>query len=174
MPCEFPCATRSRSPCGRGVMSRSHNKSLKNKAMNLMYIIQETALMMGFTFIVGIAFAYVLKGMTFFFSRFSGEGLSVWMGRGRVWARAYHMNLTHTYRNIWSLACMDDGSPGGCGAGRTGRVSFRESPGRGETGYGDEPFIRIAPWKSLIWAVFSRVFRPCCSPTPRSCIRASG
>lgn len=33
--------------------------------MNLMYIIQETALMMGFTFIVGIAFAYVLKGMTF-------------------------------------------------------------------------------------------------------------
>ena len=66
--------------------------------MNLMYIIQETALMMGFTFIVGIAFAYVLKGMTFFFSRFSGEGLSVWMGRGR---------------NIWSLACTDDGSPEG-------------------------------------------------------------
>ena len=81
--------------------------------MNLMNIIQETALMMGFTFIVGIAFAYVLKGMTFFFSRFSGEGLSVWMGRGRVWARAYRMNLTHTYRNIWSLACTDDGSPEG-------------------------------------------------------------
>ena len=40
--------------------------------MNLMYIIRETALMMGFTFVVGIAFAYVLKGMTFFFSRFGG------------------------------------------------------------------------------------------------------
>ena len=43
--------------------------------MNLMYIIRETALMMGFTFVVGIAFAYVLKGMTFFFSRFGGCGL---------------------------------------------------------------------------------------------------
>ena len=56
--------------------------------MNLMYIIRETALMMGFTFVVGIAFAYVLKGMTFFFSRFGGCGLSDWMGRSRVWARA--------------------------------------------------------------------------------------
>ena len=52
--------------------------------MNLMYIIRETALMMGFTFVVGIAFAYVLKGMTFFFSRFGGCGLSDWMGRSRV------------------------------------------------------------------------------------------
>ena len=65
--------------------------------MNLMYIIEETALMMGFTFIVGMAFAYVLKGMTFFFSR--------------VWTRAYRMNLTHTYRYIWSVTRTDDGSP---------------------------------------------------------------
>lgn len=29
--------------------------------MNLLYIIRETLLMMGFTFVVGIVFAYVLK-----------------------------------------------------------------------------------------------------------------
>ncbi|MEI3553507.1 MAG: hypothetical protein V8Q54_01745 [Alistipes senegalensis] len=81
--------------------------------MNLMYIIRETALMMGFTFVVGIAFTYVLKGMTFFFSRFGGCGLSDWMGRSRVWARAYRMNLIRTYRSIWSLDCEDDGSPEG-------------------------------------------------------------
>ena len=79
--------------------------------MNLMYIIEETALMMGFTFIVRIAFAYVLKGMTFFFSRLSGEGLSAWMKKGRVWTRAYRMNLTHTYRYIWSVTRTGDGSP---------------------------------------------------------------
>ena len=37
--------------------------------MNLSYIIEETLLMAGFTFIVGIAFAYALKLTTFFFSR---------------------------------------------------------------------------------------------------------
>ena len=37
--------------------------------MDLMHMIGETSLMMGFTFIVGMAFAYVLKLMTFFFSR---------------------------------------------------------------------------------------------------------
>ena len=78
-----------------------------------MYIIRETALMIGFTFVVGIAFAYVLKGMTFFFSRFGGCSLSDWMGRSRVWARAYRMNLIRTYRSIWSLDCEDDGSPEG-------------------------------------------------------------
>ena len=46
--------------------------------MNLSYIIEETLLMAGFTFIVGIAFAYALKLTTFFFSRLSGEGLSAW------------------------------------------------------------------------------------------------
>lgn len=34
--------------------------------MDLMHMIGETSLMMGFTFIVGMAFAYVLKLMTFF------------------------------------------------------------------------------------------------------------
>ena len=71
--------------------------------MDLMHMIGETSLMMGFTFVVGIAFAYVLKGMTFFCSRFGGCGLSDWMGRSRVWARAYRMNLIRTYRSIWSL-----------------------------------------------------------------------
>ena len=37
------------------------------KKMDLMHMIGETSLMMGFTFIVGMAFAYVLKLMTFFF-----------------------------------------------------------------------------------------------------------
>ena len=40
--------------------------------MNLSYIIEETLLMAGFTFIVGIAFAYALKLTTFFFSRLNG------------------------------------------------------------------------------------------------------
>lgn len=40
--------------------------------MDLMHMIGETSLMMGFTFIVGMAFAYVLKLMTFFFSRLNG------------------------------------------------------------------------------------------------------
>ena len=77
--------------------------------MNLLYIIKETALMMGFTFIVGIAFAYVLKGMTFCFSHLDGKHVSVWMGKSRVWARAYRMDLTHTYRYIWSVTRTDDG-----------------------------------------------------------------
>jgi len=41
--------------------------------MNLSYIIEETLLMAGFTFIVGIAFAYALKLTTFFFSRLNGH-----------------------------------------------------------------------------------------------------
>ena len=43
--------------------------------MNLSYIIEETLLMAGFTFIVGIAFAYALKLTTFFFSRLNGHDL---------------------------------------------------------------------------------------------------
>ena len=39
-------------------------------------MIGETSLMMGFTFIVGMAFAYVLKLMTFFFSRLNGTEIS--------------------------------------------------------------------------------------------------
>lgn len=45
--------------------------------MNLSYIIGETLLMAGFTFIVGIAFAYALKLTTFFFSRLNGHDLPV-------------------------------------------------------------------------------------------------
>ncbi len=78
--------------------------------MNLLYIIEETALMMGFTFIVGIAFAYVLKLMTFFFSRLGGKEISASMERGRIWLRAYRMDLTRTYRYIWSATRTDDGS----------------------------------------------------------------
>jgi len=92
-----------------------------------MYIIRETALMMGFTFVVGIAFAYVLKGMTFFFSRFGGCGLSDWMGRSRVWARAYRMNLIRTYRSIWSLDCEDDGSPEGAAQNGLAEYHFGNS-----------------------------------------------
>ena len=44
--------------------------------MDLMHMIGETSLMMGFTFIVGMAFAYVLKLMTFFFSRLNGTEIS--------------------------------------------------------------------------------------------------
>ena len=62
--------------------------------MNLSYIIGETLLMAGFTFIVGIAFAYALKLTTFFFSR--------------IWERAYRMNVAHTYRYIRSIARNDD------------------------------------------------------------------
>ena len=78
--------------------------------MNLLYIIEETALMMGFTFIVGIAFAYVLKLMTFFFSRLGGKEISASMERGRIWLRAYRSDLSRTYRYIWSATRTDDGS----------------------------------------------------------------
>ena len=78
--------------------------------MNLLYIIEETALMMGFTFIVGIAFAYVLKLMTFFFSRLGGKEISASMERGRIWLRAYRMDLTRSYRYIWSATRTDGGS----------------------------------------------------------------
>ena len=78
--------------------------------MDLIHMIEETSLMMGFTFIVGIAFAYVLKGMTFLFSHFGGKSISASMERGRIWLRAYRMDLTHTYRYIWSATRTDDGS----------------------------------------------------------------
>lgn len=76
--------------------------------MNLSYIILETLLMMGFTFIVGIAFAYVLKLMILLFSRLNGEGLSVMAGK----ARAYFAELARTYDYIRSVIRTDDGSMG--------------------------------------------------------------
>ena len=59
-------------------------------------MIGETSLMMGFTFIVGMAFAYVLKLMTFFFSRL--------LRKGRIWGRAYRMDIARTDRYIRSVA----------------------------------------------------------------------
>lgn len=44
--------------------------------MSLIDIIKETLIMMGFTFVVGIAFAYILKLMTLFFPRLDGKNLS--------------------------------------------------------------------------------------------------
>ena len=61
--------------------------------MDLMHMIGETLLMMGFTFIVGMAFAYVLKLMTFFFSRLNGTEISALLRKGRIWGRAYRMEL---------------------------------------------------------------------------------
>ena len=52
-------------------------------------MIGETSLMMGFTFIVGMAFAYVLKLMT---------------RKGRIWGRAYRMDIARTDRYIRSVA----------------------------------------------------------------------
>ena len=52
--------------------------------MNLSYIIGETLLMAGFTFIVGIAFAYALKLTTFFFSRLNGHDLPVLLRKRRL------------------------------------------------------------------------------------------
>ena len=69
-----------------------------------MYIIRETALMMGFTFIVGMAFAYVLKLMTFFFSRLNGTEISALLRKGRIWGRAYRMDIARTDRYIRSVA----------------------------------------------------------------------
>ena len=76
--------------------------------MNLSYIIEETLLMAGFTFIVGIAFAYALKLTTFFFSRLNGHDLPVLLRKSRIWERAYRMNVAHTYRYIRSIARIDD------------------------------------------------------------------
>ncbi len=77
--------------------------------MDLIYIIKETSLMMGFTFLVGIAFAYVLKAMTFFFSGLSEKGLSAVLKNGRVWRRAYRMDIARTYRYIRTVTRLDGG-----------------------------------------------------------------
>ena len=64
--------------------------------MNLLYLIRETLLMMGFTFVVGIIFAYVLKLMTLFFSNLSRENLPVLVARGK----GYCVKVAHTYNYI--------------------------------------------------------------------------
>ena len=67
-------------------------------------MIGETSLMMGFTFIVGMAFASVLKLMTFFFSRLNGTEISALLRKGRIWGRAYRMDIARTDRYIRSVA----------------------------------------------------------------------
>lgn len=77
--------------------------------MNLSYIIQQTLLMMGFTFLVGVAFAYVLKLMTLIFSCLSGEGLPALFGKARARGHAYFSELARTYEYIRSTVRTDDG-----------------------------------------------------------------
>ena len=74
-------------------------------------MIEETSLMMGFTFIVGIAFAYVLKLMTFFFSRLNGTEMSALLRKGRIWGRAYRMDIARTDRYIRSAASAGKSPP---------------------------------------------------------------
>lgn len=87
------------------VKPRIHTQSNK---MNLLHIFRETLLMMGFTFVVGIAFAYVLKLMTFLFSCLNGRDLPSILRKSRIWGRAYRMNVAHSYRYIRSIALNDD------------------------------------------------------------------
>lgn len=69
--------------------------------------------MMGFTFIVGIGFAYVLKTLTLFFSRLSGEALTATIQRSKVWRRAYRMDISRTYRYIRSITRTEAGFAAG-------------------------------------------------------------
>ena len=79
-------------------------------------MIGETSLMMGFTFIVGMAFAYVLKLMTFFFSRLNGTEISALLRKGRIWGRAYRMDIARTDRYIRSVAPLGGGVCAAAGA----------------------------------------------------------
>ena len=86
-------------------------------------MIGETSLMMGFTFIVGMAFAYVLKLMTFFFSRLNGTEISALLRKGRIWGRAYRMDIPpirmRTMR--WTLWPNTTSAPPGMPHGKTAR-----------------------------------------------------
>lgn len=64
--------------------------------------------MMGFTFIIGIAFAYVLKLMIFTFSNFSEKGFAAFTGQVKDWTHNYSDNLRHTYESIWATMRPDD------------------------------------------------------------------
>lgn len=96
-------------------------------------MIGETSLMMGFTFIVGMAFAYVLKLMTFFFSRLNGTEISALLRKGRIWGRAYRMDIARTDRYIRSSPGIGGDvfrrSGGGPCDGRSGRIPPRAPPG---------------------------------------------
>ncbi len=77
--------------------------------MNLIHICKETLMMMGFTFAVGIAFAYLLKLMILLFSCFGKNGMTVWMKKSRVWGRAYRMGVEHIYREARYITLPDEG-----------------------------------------------------------------
>ena len=62
--------------------------------------------MMGFTFLVGIAFAYVLKAMTFLFSGLSEKGLYEVLKKSRI-------DIARTYRYIRTVTRLDGGSAAG-------------------------------------------------------------
>lgn len=68
--------------------------------MSFSYILKEMLLMMGFTFLVGIALAYLIKLMALFFPATNGRSLSELITRDKVWWRAYRMNVSHIYRAI--------------------------------------------------------------------------
>ena len=69
--------------------------------MTLWYIIHETLVMMGFTFLVGIAFAYLLKLLTLFFNHTNKDELSATIWHLRVRVRAYRMTMNHVYSIYW-------------------------------------------------------------------------
>lgn len=145
--------------------------------MDLMHMIGETSLMMGFTFIVGMAFAYVLKLMTFFFSRLNGTEISALLRKGRIWGRAYRMDIARTDRYIRSVARIggDVSADPDADHAMDALAEYHLAPRGCRTArQRDDPFIRAAPWNGLILAIFSRESRPCCKPIPRSCMRVSG
>ncbi len=61
--------------------------------------------MMGFTFVVGVAFAYVLKLMIALFSLCNSGERSRLLKNSRLWGRAYRIQITRTYINIHATAC---------------------------------------------------------------------
>ena len=69
--------------------------------MTLWNIIHETLIMMGFTFGVGIAFAYLLKLLTLFFNYTNKEEISATIWHFRIKARAYRMAMSHAYSTNW-------------------------------------------------------------------------
>ena len=75
--------------------------------MTLWYIIHETLVMMGFTFLVGIAFAYLLKLLTLFFNHTNKDELSATIWHLRVRVRAYRMTMNHVYSIYWDNKLVD-------------------------------------------------------------------
>ncbi len=60
--------------------------------------------MMGFTFLVGIAFAYLLKLMTFFLTGLNRKSLATAWWQSCVWMRAYRIKTFYSYNYIRSVS----------------------------------------------------------------------